>query len=568
MSAHESPIDAPPARPRPWQLFTAFNTPGPRWPSALRAGLSMALPSTIALALGLHVELLLIAAGSFTVIYGEGYAYRARWKVLLIAGAFFASGAMAGAFVGTVVWGQIYAGGSSWWLMITVAFTTTIAGVGVYIANALRLPPPGPWFILLVAGASTMTYRLGLNPVEVAAWSLLGVASSVVVGMTPALFFPRGPEEQALKVLEHTVANLEQSPPGSPVPFALIHQAQAALNHTWFTLVDAGVIHAGRIKDLRRRGLVDRTLHAQAILARAHSGEYSPANDLTDTVSYIDPSRLRIPHARPSISYRLYRSVHSYSHASMTAIRVVIACLGAGLASILLGLDRPDWAIISALLILMWGPERIPGTIRGLHRLLGSILGIGLYMVFYALELDGWALMLAISACLFFSEIFVGRNYAFAVIFTTPIALMLGGAMELSAAQTAIDRTIEILLSVVFALGALWLYKPNAEPFHHSRLQHRCRRAMGALLGTLLTYIPDQALELRRDLQYELLSERRAAQSLAANSPQLAQQRWSDHLSLQRVGYAILDHCEAHPDQQPSLTEITTLAKGIQSTES
>lgn len=103
--------------------------------------------------------------------------------------------------------------------------------------------------------------------------------------------------------------------------------------------------------------------------------------------------------------------------------------MGAGLLSLLLGFDRPDWAIISALLILQWGPDRVPGTIRGIHRLLGSIVGVGLYALFDSLDVQGWALMLALSACLFFSEIFLTRNHALCVIFTTPVALLLGGAL-------------------------------------------------------------------------------------------------------------------------------------------
>ncbi|NLP38621.1 MAG: FUSC family protein, partial [Corynebacterium pollutisoli] len=73
-------METPPPRPSAWQLFTAFHSPGRRWPGALRAGLAMGLPGTVAILLGFEAELLLIAAGSFTVIHGEGYAYRARWK--------------------------------------------------------------------------------------------------------------------------------------------------------------------------------------------------------------------------------------------------------------------------------------------------------------------------------------------------------------------------------------------------------------------------------------------------------------------------------------------------------
>ncbi|WIM72077.1 hypothetical protein QP028_11985 [Corynebacterium suedekumii] len=52
----------------------------------------MALPGTLAILLGFEAELLLIAAGGFTVIHGEGYAYRARWEVLVTAGHYSSAG--------------------------------------------------------------------------------------------------------------------------------------------------------------------------------------------------------------------------------------------------------------------------------------------------------------------------------------------------------------------------------------------------------------------------------------------------------------------------------------------
>jgi len=498
----------------------------------------MALPGTLAILLGFEAELLLIAAGGFTVIHGEGYAYRARWKVLVTSGSLFVGGALSGAFVGTVVWGQIEAGSSHWWLLLTVAFATTIAGVGVFVANALRLPPPGPWFILLVAGASTMTHRLDLNPVEVAAWASVGVVSSIIVGMAPALVRPHGPEEEAVDTLEATVAAIPRDGRDAPLSVERIHQAQTALAHAWVTLGDAGVIHGGRIVPGGRRELAERTLAAQQALAGASTGARARASQLADTPTYLDVSRLRVPYTRPSISYRLYRSAHRYSHATMTAVKVFIACLAASVVGIAFGLDRPDWAIVSALLILQWG----------LHRLLGSVLGIGLFAGLHLLDLGPWGLLLALAACQFFAEIFVVRNYVLCVIATTPLALMMGNALQLPLGETVVSRTIEVLLSVIFAVGVLWVVLRDAEPAHHARL---------------LTAAPDDVLPQRRDLQFELLSERRAVQSLAANLPEVAIERRATHLEVQAAGYALLDRCNDRPDQRLPIGDIQDVADRV-----
>lgn len=343
---------------------------------------------------------------------------------------------------------------------------------------------------------------------------------------------------------------------------AKLHQARTALSHAWDTLGDAGVIRAGRIVDDSRADLVSRTLSAHRQLALLNSPENDP-EELTDTPNYLDLTRTAIPHTRPSMSYRLYRSLHRHSHATMTGVRVFAASLGAGALGIAFGLDRPDWAIVSALLILQWGPDRLPGTIRGLHRLLGSVLGIGLFAVLHLLDLGPWGLLLALALCQFFAEIFVVRNYVLCVIATTPLALMMGNALQLPLGETVVSRTIEVLLSVIFAVGVLWVVLRDAEPAHHARLLTRCREATSTLLGALLTAAPDDVLPQRRDLQFELLSERRAVQSLAANLPEVAAERWATHLEVQSAGYALLDRCNARPDQRLPIGDIQAVADRV-----
>lgn len=528
-----------------WDLFTAVHSPGTRWPGALRAALALALPGSVALLLGYDAEMLLIAAGGFAVIYGEGHPVRTRWRVMGIAGLLLVTGTVAGAFVGSVVWVQ----GGRWWLLLAALFTAAVAALGAFVQNALRLPPPGSFFIVMVTGGATMVARLGLNPLEVGAWAGIGALSGILLGMISG----RKAEHQAVDTLEKAVEDFAEG----EASVAKLHQARTALSNAWNMLADAGVIRAGRIIDESRGDLVRRTLTAHRRLAALNTPPDDP-EELTDTPNFIDLTRTAIPHTRPSISYRLYGSLHRHSHATTTAWKVFAAALAAAVLGIALGFDRPDWAIVSALLILQWGPESLPGTIRGLHRLLGSVLGIGLFTVLHLLELNLWGLLLALAVCQFFAEIFVVRNYVLCVIFTTPLALMMGNALALPLGETVVSRTTEVLLSVVFAVALLWV--GLRDPENHARLMQRSREAMMTLLGALLADTPDRALAQRRDLQFELLGERRAAQSLAANLPETAAARWNEHLALQSAGYALLDRCNAQPDVRLPIGDIQAVA--------
>lgn len=557
-----TPTEPIPARPSPWQLLTAFHSSAPRWPGALRAALAVTLPGLVALLLGFENEMLLIAAGGFAVIYGEGHPFRARWKVMLTAGVLIALGATGGAFVGEYMYLAMSTGGSQWWLLLSAFYTIIIATIGVFVQNALRLPPPGSFFIVMVAGGSTMVAKLGLNPVDVGLWAMIGVAAAMAIGMFPAFFSPRHPQEQAVNTLERAVVDFEDA---EKPALGKNHQAETALAQAWAALSDSGAVGGGTLLDEKQEDLVQRvtTAHRRLVQASAMVPDNASTEELTDTPNYIDLSRSAIPLARPSVGYRLYRSMHPHSHATITALKVAVATTLAAVVGIGLGFDRPDWAIVSAMLMLQWGPDRIPGSIRGIHRMIGSLVGVLLFALFYFLQVEGITLLLTLAICQFGAEFFVTRNYAFTVIFTTPLALLMGDSLSSPLSEVLVGRSTEILISIVFGLLALWLLMRDSEPRHHERLVNRSFDAMGAATGALLTSEPSTTLTVLRDLQYELLSERRAAQTLGNNHPAIAEQRWETHLAVQMAGYSLLDYVTANPHRQLSFEEIAELSRRI-----
>jgi hypothetical protein len=544
--------ETPPLSPGWWQLLIRVNPAGRRWPGALQSAIAMVLPAAVVLGFGLETEMLLIASGGYAVLYGAGQPYRTRWQVMTWAAVFLAAGQMAGAFVGTAVWPQIAAGGSRWWMLLIAGYTTLVAVVVAFMQNALRLPPPGGFFIVMTAGGATMLAKHDMNPVEVGLWAAVGGASAVAIGMLPALsrWTRHLPEIAVVEGLEKFAAGYAADPAPST---ARSQQAAGALAHGWDTLADAGLIRGGRLVTDDPHDLVDRTLTAQLAVSRHNravggtGATDSPRgqSEVAEIAGEVDLSRQAIPLARPTARYRVYRSLTLYSHATLTALKILVASLLAGVVGIALDLDRPDWAVVSAMLVLQWGPDRRPGTIRGIHRLIGSVFGILLFALFHTVGLHTWGLLLALGACQFFAELFVVRNYALTLVVTTPLAMLMGGAMNQPLGDVILSRSTEVVIAVLFSIAGLWLFfLRDAEVRHSRRLVDRSTGAMGALLGRLrISASPEQALAERRDLQYELLSERRAAQSTAYNAPEYAAAHWPRHLSVQHTGYALLDLC-------------------------
>lgn len=550
-----------PQRPNPWQLLTAMNSTDIRWPGALRAALALFIPGALSLLTGHEHEMLLVAAGSCAVIYGEGYPYRKRWQVIVIVGALLTVGTLLGSALGHGVFSHLNAGGSRWWFLLIGAYTTALATAGVFVQNALRLPPPGVFFIIMASGGATMSSRLGISPWEVAAWTSAGALSALVVGMIGWLVHPHNPEAKAVAALDVAVAAaLRDSDEASVV--ARTHRAQTALANAWAALTDAGIVSGGKVRKPAFAHLVAHVRAAHLKLAAAGPAG-NAAEGLDDATRLFDVHRTAIPHTRPTVAYRIFRAVHPYSHATMSAARVAVASVVAAAVGIALGFDRPDWAVVSVVLIAQWGPDRIPGTIRAAQRFGGTVIGIGLFAALHAAGIAQWSLLIALAAVQFLAEIFVTRNYALTVIVTTPLALYLGGAVSRPLGEMVVARFVETVIAVVCALIALWAVPRVFGLRHYRRLVRRSLLSMGALLGALLTATPAEAIRQRRDLQYELLSERRAIQSLAADFPDAAAPLWDDHLLLQRTGYALLDYCTAHVDDEVSLQDIEALAATV-----
>ena len=165
-----------PQRPSTTQLLTAFNTASVRWPGALRAALALLLPGAFALLTGHDYAILLLATGAFAVIFGEGHPFRTRPRVILTAGLALTTVATVGVLVGHLIF---VPGHGHWWLLLAGFYSLLLAALCGFTQNALRLPPPGAFFLVLVGGGSVMLARTDTSVGQLFFWSLTGVLASL-----------------------------------------------------------------------------------------------------------------------------------------------------------------------------------------------------------------------------------------------------------------------------------------------------------------------------------------------------------------------------------------------------
>lgn len=135
------------------------------------------------------------------------------------------------------------------------------------------------------------------------------------------------------------------------------------------------------------------------------------------------------------------------------AVSVGIAIVGAGFAGLLIMDSHWYWAAVGAVAAVS-GPQLNARVIRGIQRLVGTLIGVLVAAGILAIDLPPLAVIALVVVLQAAAELFVGRNYGIAMVFITPLALL----MVHLAAPTPVDmllqdRAIETVIGV--AVGTL-----------------------------------------------------------------------------------------------------------------
>jgi uncharacterized membrane protein YccC len=107
------------------------------------------------------------------------------------------------------------------------------------------------------------------------------------------------------------------------------------------------------------------------------------------------------------------------------ALRVSAAVLAAGLIANGLGVKRSYWAMAAAAAILGLGSYAAISVDRGLHRVVGSLMGAVLGIGLLAFSPLGAVLVLVLTLLLFGNEVVATRNCALGMLFMASFVLLL-----------------------------------------------------------------------------------------------------------------------------------------------
>jgi hypothetical protein len=184
---------------------------------------------------------------------------------------------------------------------------------------------------------------------------------------------------------------------------------------------------------------------AQAVGVTAASATFAA---LVGGVSVIRPARRA---RRPAVTMG-GRTATSWSNVADP----VLAGGLAGVLAIAADADHVYWAPMTALAAFsVTGMTR--RLARGLLRLAGTALGLGFAAAALALELRTWELTIVITVLQALVELFVKRNYAVALLFITPLALLVStiGIGPFDHGTLMVDRLVTTSLGILAAVTVL-----------------------------------------------------------------------------------------------------------------
>ncbi|GAA3594064.1 FUSC family protein [Klugiella xanthotipulae] len=169
---------------------------------------------------------------------------------------------------------------------------------------------------------------------------------------------------------------------------------------------------------------------------------------------------LALPHVRRharSLNLRGGGSTRALSHTCnmrltpsmiLRALLCGTASAIAGLISLGLGLGFSYWAMIAAIVPVVSGATATQ-LLRAGHRILGTLLGLILTGALLLLPLNLVGLVVVIGVVQVGAELLVARNYGLALIFITPLALlMMHLARPLPVADALCNRAVDTVVGV------------------------------------------------------------------------------------------------------------------------
>lgn len=139
------------------------------------------------------------------------------------------------------------------------------------------------------------------------------------------------------------------------------------------------------------------------------------------------------------------------------AVWVGVAVAIAGVVPYVLGWSHIYWAMVAATAACT-GPNPSARILRGVHRIVGTLIGAVVALGVLHWGLSSWEIVIVACLLQVAAELFVGRNYALGLVFVTPLALMMVQmAHPVAATPLVRDRVIETIVGAAIGIAVMMI---------------------------------------------------------------------------------------------------------------
>lgn len=138
-----------------------------------------------------------------------------------------------------------------------------------------------------------------------------------------------------------------------------------------------------------------------------------------------------------------------------SVITGLAVCLSLAVASVM-GLDKAYWVPVSCLAVMQGVTLRASWS-RSIHRIVGTVIGMGVTWLLAPLLDSGWAIVAAIALLTFLTETAVVRHYAFAAMFFTPLTIILAESSSpgsLGVTDLMLARLLDTVVGAVIGFAS------------------------------------------------------------------------------------------------------------------
>jgi len=509
--------------------FTEVKPAPGRWRFALHATTSVTVAIVVlALVLGPSNGIIGLT-GAFLGFSASTKPWRSRLPVLVVT---------AVAYVLFVTLGAL-AGNDPILLTILLA---AVGLVGVLGYNTFVGDRPGPMFFIIGPAIASYLSTVGISVGVIVEAGALGVGVSAATSQILQILQGSHPEKDAVEAAQEAVSAYVDAPSGTLSAAEigrLRDQAYAAIFSAAMT-VESAVGRQPHSKRWRRLNRRLRHLHAQVI--RRLVSVRMPGSPVA--ISALEQRRYL---GTPSPAYLLRWTISQSSMAWFAARRLAATIVVTCAVAYGLHVGHPYWAVMTTALVLTIHGDRLTLTHRALHRLTGTVLGVGLFFGIHALQPSGiWVLVVAL-ALVFLIQLTVVRNYALGVLFVTPMALLISttGNPFTPVSDIVGERIGETAIGAAVSLVVIW-FTGRRTPIRLVRRQFR--RGLRALERVLIALADgkegtEEGFDARRNLSFEQLHCARILQIAGRDLPRETGEWGEVESALGVLTYTVLAAC-------------------------